>query len=113
MTRIQRKNGALISSRVQLDPTQKDPVQVKNRLLNGEFHIQTIGTAMDRQEVSFLCDKDQLYLFESAYATGEPLKVIPKTGDDYEVLIDMINTREVVSRGIVEYEVTASLVVVV
>lgn len=111
MTRIRNSSNALISSRVQLQPRRKDPVHVKNRLLNGELHIQTIGAAIDLIDAVFLCDKSQLALFESAYAIGEPLTIQPKTGDSYQVMIDLIGAREIISYGVVEYEVSATLVV--
>ena len=111
MTRIINSSGTLISSRVQLEPKRKDPIHVKNRLLNGEYHIQTIGTAIDLIEASFLCKKPELQLLENAYAIGEPLMIQPKAGSAYEVLVDGIGSREIISRGIVEYEVTATLVV--
>jgi hypothetical protein len=60
-----------------------DVIKVKQRLLDGTVHNQTIGDPVQMVNITLYCDTAGKEIIETAYATGEPLTLItdrPYTG---------------------------------
>lgn len=59
-----------------ISPIQHETIQVKNKLLDGTYHIQTIGEPLKYIEFDILANHDQVDLINKAEYQGEPLKLI-------------------------------------
>lgn len=70
-----------------LSPIKFDGIKVKNRLLDGTYHIQTIGDSMRYIEFEILSNHDQVNLINIAEDRGESLKLII----DGEFFIGLLN----------------------
>lgn len=59
-----------------LSPLQYDTIQVKNKLLDGSYHIQTFGSPMKYFIFEILSNHNQVDLINSIESRGEPLRLI-------------------------------------
>lgn len=59
-----------------LSPIQYDTIQIKNKLLDGSYHIQTIGEPMKYITFEILSNHNQVDLLNIAEYKGEELKLI-------------------------------------
>lgn len=59
-----------------LSPLQYDTIQVKNKLLDGSYHIQTIGEPLKYITFEILSNHNQVDLLNQAEHKGEELRLI-------------------------------------
>lgn len=59
-----------------LSPLQYDTIQVKNKLLDGSYHIQAIGSPMKYYTFEILSNHNQVDLINLIESRGEPLRLI-------------------------------------
>lgn len=59
-----------------LSPIQYDSIQVKNRLLDGSYHIQTIGDPLKYYTFEILSDENQVGKINQEEYRGGKLKLI-------------------------------------
>lgn len=59
-----------------LSPLQYDTIQVKNKLLDGSYHIQTIGEPLKYITFEILSNHNQVDLLNQAEYKGEELRLI-------------------------------------
>lgn len=59
-----------------LSPIQYDTIQVKNKLIDGTYHIQTIGNPLKFLTFEILATHNQVELINLAESRGEDLKLI-------------------------------------
>jgi hypothetical protein len=69
-------NNTTISRRIQSAVSRPDVVEVKHRLLNGQHHIQTIGTGSTVLDVIAHFTASQKRTLDNIKRTATPLKVI-------------------------------------
>lgn len=83
-----------------LSPLQYDSIQVKNKLLDGSYHIQNIGTPLKYITFEILSNHNQVDLINLAECRSEPFRLII---DDkfYMGLLDEVPdwTRLILRRG--------------
>ena len=87
MTGIYDKNDVLITKLVDSAVASPDVIEVKNRTLGGQWHIQTIGTAAKILNVKVTLTKDEKDLFDSIKSVSGQVKVV-FDGKYYVGLID-------------------------
>lgn len=58
-----------------MSPLMIDSIIIQNKLLDGTFHTQTIGDGQKYFTFEVLCDEVQAELVNSAYSTGEILRL--------------------------------------
>ncbi len=77
MIRLENSQNKVLSRGIKdISPIQYESIQVKNKLLDGTFHIQTIGDPLKYIEFEILSNHDQVDLINKAEHQGEPLKLI-------------------------------------
>lgn len=59
-----------------LSPLQYDTIQVKNKLLDGSYHIQNIVTPLKYITFEILSNHNQVDLINLIESRGEPLRLI-------------------------------------
>lgn len=59
-----------------LSPLQYDSIQVKNKLLDGSYHIQNIGEPMRYFTFEVLANHIQVDLINLIESRGEPLRLV-------------------------------------
>lgn len=86
MTGLYTYDGTLITPYVSVIP-RKETIKIENRLLDGSFHIQTIGTSADVLQVTLQVASEagraRIDLME---ATGEELRIIVGTEEWYGLI---------------------------
>lgn len=85
LTNIENTN--LSSGIRSLSPIQYDSIQVKNRLLDGSYHVQSIGTPARYLTFEILATFGQVDMINTAESIGESLKLIA----DDKVYIGLIS----------------------
>ena len=70
-----RYSGTICAGRTLSVIPDYDSIQVPNRLLDGSFHIQTIGTPLRVASVRAVCGVIGLNQLRSAYANGGTITV--------------------------------------
>ena len=73
MATLTDSSSATISSNVMLILPSYDAIKVTNRLLDGSFHVQTIGTPARICRVTFITDEAGKDLLDVAEGINEPL----------------------------------------
>lgn len=71
-----KHNDKLSKGIKDLSPIQYESIQVKNKLLDGSYHIQTIGDPASYIEFVILSNHNQVATISQAQAIGEALKLI-------------------------------------
>jgi len=84
---IYDKNDNVISNAVQKVLSHPDVVEIKNRTLDGKYHIQTIGTSGTIADVSAYFTPAEKLLFDEIKRRSAPLTVT-FDGRYYTGLID-------------------------
>lgn len=79
MQGVYDKNDTRIIDRILDAVPDKVPIKVKNQLLDGSWHIQTIGEPADRVTVSIITDYTGMELMNEKESTGELIKVVITT----------------------------------
>ena len=64
----------------------KEAQRIENKLLSGQYHVQTIGTPFDVCAISLTVTQSGKDYIEGAYAEDEPIK-LSWYGDDYVGLV--------------------------
>lgn len=59
-----------------LSPIQYDAINIKNRLLDGSYHIQTIGNPSKYVTFDILANHNQVDLINISESRGEELKLL-------------------------------------
>lgn len=80
-------NNNVITLRVQQAVSRPDVVEVKNRTLDGKYHIQTIGEGATMVEVVAHFTTSEKVIFDTIKKTGASIKVTFE-GNYYIGLID-------------------------
>lgn len=75
MTIIKSINDDLISDRIRDVLISPEITKVKNKLLDGNYHVQSIGEPYNVIEVICELDLAQKLILEDAYVRDEPLTV--------------------------------------
>lgn len=77
MIKLENLQNAKLSSGIRnLSPIQYDVHQVKNKLLDGSYHIQTIGEPLKYITFEILSNHNQVDLINQAEYKGEELRLI-------------------------------------
>lgn len=77
MIQLENLEGETLSIGIRsLSPIKYDSVQVKNRLLDGSYHVQTIGSPQKYFEFEILSNHKQVDILNFAETIGEKLKLI-------------------------------------
>lgn len=84
---IYDQNGNLITELIQTATSRPDVVEIKNRLLDGSYHVQTIGEGGTLLDVEAHFTKEQKDTFDLIKRTMSEMKVI-FDGKYYKGLID-------------------------
>lgn len=87
MIGIYDKENNLISPLVETALPRLDIIEIKNKTLDGQWHIQTIGTPAKILEVTFAATLSQKKTLDLIKSTNDQIKVI-FDGDYYIGLID-------------------------
>ena len=76
MTGLYSATNDLITRYVNVVP-KKDTIKVENRLLDGTFHVQTIGTSADLLDVKLQAVSESVRArIDTAEATAEEVRII-------------------------------------
>lgn len=75
MTVLKTVSGTIISNRVRSFLTSKDIIKTRNQLLDGSYHIQTLGDAYKVADVTCNLTYSQKEVLENAYIADEPLRL--------------------------------------
>ncbi len=76
MIRLENSQNKVLSRGIKdISPIQYESIQVKNKLLDGTYHIQTIGEPLKYIEFEILSNHDQVDLINMAEHQGEPLRL--------------------------------------
>ena len=76
MTGLYSATNDLITRYVNVVP-KKDTIKVENRLLDGTFHVQTIGTSADLLDVKLQAVSEPVRArIDTAEATAEEVRII-------------------------------------
>lgn len=81
------KNDVLITRLVENAVASPDVIEVKNRTLDGQWHIQTIGTAAWKLNVKATLKKNEKAVLDTIKGTSDLLKVV-FDGEYFVGLID-------------------------
>lgn len=77
MIQLENLEGVRLSKGIKnLSPFEYDTIQIKNRLLDGKYHIQQVGEPVKRATFEILSDYNQVDLINAAESRGEDLKLI-------------------------------------
>lgn len=77
MIRLENLGGEILSIGIRsLSPLKYDSVQVKNRLLDGSYHVQTIGSPQKYFEFEILSNHNQVDKLNLSETIGEELRLI-------------------------------------
>lgn len=77
MIKLENLQNAKLSSGIRnLSPIQYETNQVKNKLLDGSFHIQTIGEPLKYITFEILSNHNQVDLLNQTEYKGEDLRLI-------------------------------------
>ena len=101
-------NNNLITDLVRSAILNPDIIKVKNRLLDGTFHVQTIGDRLDTIKVACYTDEANKARLDDMYITNEPIKLV-KENKFYVGLMDNKAEWTEFTRGL--YETSFDLVV--
>lgn len=74
MIELRATNGQVLSLAIRnLSPEKLEGQVVKNRLIDGSYHIQTIGEPSKTREFEILANETQVEKINRAEATGEEI----------------------------------------
>lgn len=77
MIQLENLEGEILSIGIRsLSPIKYESIQVKNKLLDGSYHIQTIGNPLKYYEFEILSNHKQVDMLNLAETIGEKLKLI-------------------------------------
>lgn len=77
MIELRNSENDLLSYGIKnLSPIQYEPIHIKNELLDGTFHVQTIGTPLKFLTFEIIASHNQAEAINLAESRGEPLKLI-------------------------------------
>lgn len=77
MIQLEDISGAKLSRGIRnLSPIKFDGIKIKNRLLDGTYHIQTIGDSMKYIEFEILSNSSQVDIINKTEDIGGKLKLI-------------------------------------
>lgn len=87
-TTLKTTRNNIISSRIRNISITPDVIKVKNKLLDGSTHTQTLGKPSFEVYVEFDLDQVGKKILDEAYITDEPLRLELKSeGKYYEGLL--------------------------
>lgn len=98
ITFLYDKNNSLISNLIHSAILNPDIIKVRNKLLDGTYHIQSVGKRVN--EINIICYVDKIgkEKMDNLYVTDEPIKLV-KEGKFYIGLIFEKSKWEVFSKG--------------
>ena len=108
MNGIYDYNNNLITKRIQSVVSYPEIVEIENQLLNGQIHIQTVGTGITICNVAANLSMSQKLLFETQKKTMAPIKVV-FDGRQYTGLIRGIPVYDRIKKD--HFTVTFTLIV--
>ena len=73
---IYDENDTIVTNRVQSALSRPDVIEIKNRTLDGGFHIQNIGSGATVLDVVAHFTMDEKLVFDTVKKTGAIIKVI-------------------------------------
>ena len=76
MVGLYDQNGTLITKRVQQCIAAPDVVEIEHRTLNGQFHVQQIGTSATIADAIVYLTVSQKIIFEGHKRIGAPVTVV-------------------------------------
>lgn len=77
MILLENLNHVKLSNGIKdLSPIMYDTIHVKNKLIDGSYHIQTIGNPIKYRTFEILSNYNQVDLINLAESKGEPLRLI-------------------------------------
>jgi hypothetical protein len=79
--------NALVSDNITLAKPRQETTEVKNRLLSGEWHLQTIGDPAKSYELEFIVYASMQEIVDDLAARKEALR-LHRHGADYIGIID-------------------------
>ena len=76
ITSIYNLENELITDIVDSAILNPETIQIKNKLLDGTYHIQTIGIPIIKIDILCYVDRFNKPILDSMYSIGEPIKLI-------------------------------------
>ncbi len=76
MQGVYTKDDTLITNTILDAKPDKVTIKVTNQLLDGSWHVQTIGDPAERLTVSIITDYEGMELLNDKESIGEPIKVV-------------------------------------
>lgn len=74
---LQSLTGEVLSLGIRnVTPLYYESIKIKNKLLDGSCHVQTVGDPIKYKDFIALADGDQTEMLNHMEAVGEPLKLI-------------------------------------
>lgn len=92
ITFLYDSSNVMITNLVRSAMLNPSAIKVRNRLLDGTYHIQTVGGRVDTITVSCYVDKENKDKIDDMYISDEPIKLVRVDKGKYYV--GLMNEKE-------------------